>query len=136
MYVLLIEDEPMAREAMQRFLEQAGHSVCWAPCGLKGIQQMRFEKPDLVILDMLLTPEMSGWEVLRVKMSDPEIQGIPLIIQSGLDPEEIRRRGQVNVTSNIQIILSKPISPVDLLQAVEIIGTLRTLEKNPSDPFA
>lgn len=133
MYVLHIDDDPSARQAMQRLLENAGHRVCWAPCGLKGIQQMRIEKPDVVILDMLLTPEMSGWEVLRVKMSDPEIQGIPVVIQSGLDPEEVRRQGRIDVTSNIQIVLAKPTLPKDLLQALELIGSLRTLE-TISDP--
>jgi CheY-like chemotaxis protein len=130
MYVLIVDDELYARAAIERILLRAGHRVCMASTGMGALRQMRGEKPELVLLDMMLGPEMSGWEVADEKRRDGSIASIPTVVLSGLDPQGVRLRGisTVSVLSEVKLILQKPVSPSVLLQVIEHIGALKKLE--------
>lgn len=125
MYVLIVEDDEVHRNVMIRLLEVRGHRVCWAANGESAIQTMRTEKPDVVILDMMLGKGMSGWDVAREKLLDPDIRSIPVIIVSGLDSNEIRERATVvsNALAGTMLILTKPVE-------IEVLDrALSSLEK-------
>lgn len=130
MYVLIVDDEPFARAAVARILRSAGHRVCTAETGRGALQQMRIERPDAVLLDMMLGPEMTGWEVADTKKHDPAIASIPTVVLSGLDPEDVRLRGltPVSVLSEVKLILQKPVDADRLLQVLIHIDALRRLE--------
>jgi CheY-like chemotaxis protein len=130
--VLVIEDEENMRLALERLLVEAGHTVCLAMHGLAGIQQMLMERPDLVLLDMLLGPtSIDGWEVIRRMKRDPEIANIPMILVSGLSSKEIHARARVDdgLLSEIRVMLGKPVSSAQLRAAVSHIESLRKLEE-------
>lgn len=62
--VLVVEDDPNVAELLRLYLERAGHRVLAAADGLEGLRLHREERPDLVILDLML-PYLDGWEVCR-----------------------------------------------------------------------
>ena len=118
--ILIVDDEPHVRDALVRIITSMGHATCWAATGKGALRLMRSEKPDLVILDMMM-PEMDGWGVLREKDIDGSIRQIPTLILSGLTPEQVRQGGNVleNAVIGAQLILSKPIDYVVLLSAIK-----------------
>ncbi|MFD0936688.1 response regulator [Methylobacterium trifolii] len=79
--VLLVDDDPAARELLQRFLEREGFRVRTASDGRAGLTLARALKPRAILLDVEM-PRMDGWAVLHAVRSDPELAGIPVIMTS------------------------------------------------------
>lgn len=90
--ILIIEDDRFVRKAYEAKLTSAGFAVITAIDGGEAIELTKTEKPDLVLLDLML-PVVSGFEYLRVIKENPETKGIPIIIISNLGQEEDVQRG-------------------------------------------
>jgi DNA-binding response OmpR family regulator len=89
MYVLIIDDNPDDREMLQRALHLHGHSTCWANNVRAGIDQMRREPVDAVLLDLDLGPGLSGFDLLHRRMSDPTLSRIPIVVLTGFSRERV-----------------------------------------------
>jgi CheY-like chemotaxis protein len=81
--ILCIEDEAGMLDLLRLMLEAAGYTFLGADNGLEGLEVMRSEQPDLVLLDLML-PLVDGAEVLLRKKKDPNIQAIPVIAVTAL----------------------------------------------------
>jgi CheY-like chemotaxis protein len=93
--VLVIEDSKLLRAMIQRLLGKAGYSVVSAADGEQGLRIVRDQKPDLVLLDMLL-PKVGGEEVLRRLKLDKETAGVPVVVLTSLsqkNQEKLQREG-------------------------------------------
>ena len=77
--VLVIEDNPSARDLMQRALEREGYAVRAAGTGEEGLRLARACRPDVVTLDVVM-PRMDGWAVLSALKADPELADVPVIV--------------------------------------------------------
>lgn len=85
--VLVVDDDPNIRRMIVAALKRDGYSFLEAPNGRDALDLMRSERPDVVVLDLMM-PVLSGWDVLRERMSDAELRRIPVIIVSAnRDPE-------------------------------------------------
>ncbi len=82
--ILCVEDDPDMIEYIRLILERAGYDVVGADGGVEGLEAMRREKPDLILLDLMM-PEMDGAEVLLHKKQDPSIRDIPVIALTALN---------------------------------------------------
>jgi len=82
--ILCIEDDPDMIDYLKLALNQAGYEVLGALGGREGLEAMRREQPDLILLDLMM-PEVDGAEVLLAKKKDPTIQDIPVIALTALD---------------------------------------------------
>ena len=82
--ILCIEDDPDMIEYIRLILERAGYDVIGADGGIAGLEAMRREKPDLVLLDLMM-PDMDGAEVLLRKKQDAAIRDIPVIALTALN---------------------------------------------------
>ena len=76
--ILLIEDNEMNRDMLSRRLERKGFEVALAADGQQGIDAVREDRPDLIIMDMSL-PVLDGWEATRQLKADPATKDIPII---------------------------------------------------------
>ena len=76
---LIIDDETAVRNVVGTLLRQAGHDVIDAAYGLNGIGMAQSEKPDLILLDLIM-PVVDGFEVLRRLREHPVANQIPVII--------------------------------------------------------
>ena len=85
--ILTIEDDKFLRELIQRKLESVGFEAPGAVDGESGLEKIKSEKPDLVLLDLVL-PGVDGFEVLRISKLAPETKNIPIIIFSNLGQQE------------------------------------------------
>jgi CheY-like chemotaxis protein len=81
--ILLAEDSKPIRRANESALLKAGYEVICAVDGESALRLAREQKPDLILLDMIM-PKMSGPEVLQCLKSDAATAGIPVVVLSGL----------------------------------------------------
>jgi CheY-like chemotaxis protein len=85
--VLVVDDDPNIRRMIVAALRRDGYDFLEAPNGREGLDAMRAEHPDVVVLDLMM-PILSGWDVLRERADDPELRAIPVIlISANRDPE-------------------------------------------------
>jgi CheY-like chemotaxis protein len=82
--ILCIEDDPDMIEYIKIILGRAGYEVIGAEGGAQGLEIMRQEQPDLILLDLMM-PGMDGAEVLLRQKRDPTIRDIPVIALTALD---------------------------------------------------
>jgi len=112
--ILFIEDEFKLQKTMGKFLEEEGYKVIRALDGEVGLRLAKKEKPDLILLDLIL-PKMDGFEVLKNLKEDKETKDIPVIILTNLEsPEDIEKCLSLGATTylvksdqNLEDVLSK-----------------------------
>lgn len=90
--ILMIEDDIFLRKIYRDKLSRAGFDFIEATNGEEGINKVIFEKPDLVLLDLIL-PRKNGFDVLIEMKGDKSTKGIPVIILSNLGQESDIKRG-------------------------------------------
>jgi len=77
--VLLVEDDPIQAEATKETLEKAGYNVACTTDGISAIKQVKANKPDIILLDVIL-PGLDGYEVCRWLKLEEQTRGIPVIM--------------------------------------------------------
>lgn len=92
--ILFVEDEPNLQKSMGEFLNQAGHKIIKALDGELGLNLAKKEKPDLILLDLIL-PKKDGFEVLTELKKDPGTKDIPVIILTNLESSQDVERALV-----------------------------------------
>jgi len=89
--ILLIEDEKLMIELLEKKLTQEGYEVSVAKDGMEGIEKMRQVSPDIVLLDIIM-PRMGGFEVMETMAKDDKLKKIPIIVISNSgQPVELDR---------------------------------------------
>lgn len=79
--VLIIEDEEIILDLLQKKLSQEGYEVSVAKDGEQGLKTMREVKPDIVLLDIVM-PKIGGFEVMEEMQKDDTLKNIPVIVVS------------------------------------------------------
>jgi len=115
--VLVVDDEPDIVLFAQVNLELHGHEVRSAADGEAALQAVEEERPDAMILDVMM-PHLDGWGVLeRLKAHpDPEVRTIPVVMLTALDTDHDQARGGIEGAVRY---LTKPLAPDDLVRALE-----------------
>ena len=90
--ILIIEDDKFLRELIAQKLIKEGYDIAEAIDGEKGIKAVEEEKPDLVLLDLIL-PGIGGFDVLAKMKEDPKMAQFPVIILSNLGQKDDIERG-------------------------------------------
>ena len=122
--ILLVDDDPDILDALSMILEAKGYQVVTALDGVEGLANLKAEKPDLLILDLLM-PKMDGFAVCK-ELQDPrwsKFRNIPILILTSVREEASRRRYELEtgLELNVDDYVEKPVSP-DIL--VERVGKL------------
>jgi PAS domain S-box-containing protein len=86
--VLVVDDDPNARELLRRHLQRAGYTVRTAANGEEAMQLARTLHPDVITLDVLM-PQMDGWAVLSAMKEDSTLAEIPVIMVTVIDNQSI-----------------------------------------------
>jgi len=113
--ILLIEDEKILSEMYETRLKKEGFDVINTRDAEGGLELIKKEKPDLILLDLLL-PGMQGQEALRVLKEDPKTKDIPVIIFSNYDTPEVRKEAE---KYGVRYILKANITTRDLVELVK-----------------
>jgi DNA-binding response OmpR family regulator len=122
--ILVVDDDPDVLEAIGIALEANGYEVVTAHDGVEGLDKLKDERPDLMILDLLM-PKMDGFEVCK-ELKDPrraKYAHIPIIILSSVREEASRRRYELETGLQLDVddYVEKPIEHTILLERVKKI---------------
>jgi CheY-like chemotaxis protein len=85
--VLVIDDDPLQRDLMRRYLDKEGFTVCTASGGAQGLRLARQLLPAAITLDVMM-PDMDGWSVLSALKGDVTLRDIPVIMLTMVDDPE------------------------------------------------
>ena len=123
--VLVVDDEPTIAEVVARYLERAGYRTRVAGDGLEAIEAAATQRPDLVVLDLML-PGLDGLEVMR-RLRDREPERMPVILLTAKGEESDRVIG-LRLGADDYVV--KPFSPAELVARVDAV--LRRVDTSPS----
>lgn len=111
--ILIIEDDPVINKTLEYNLKRAGYSVITAGDGLTGLQSAREDKPDLILLDLML-PELDGFQLCKeVRSINPMI---PILMLTALEDESDMIKG-LNLGADDYI--TKPFSMAELIARIK-----------------
>jgi two-component system, OmpR family, phosphate regulon response regulator PhoB len=126
--VLNVEDDPDIRTFVSTVVEENGYIPILAKDGEEGMQKVKEEAPDLIILDILM-PKESGIKMYHELKTDPELKNIPVVMLSGVSKRTfLRSQAALSEFGNEdvpepQAYLEKPVEPEELAQNLkEILG--------------
>lgn len=128
--IILVEDEQDITNLVTHYLTKEGYTVKSSLDGIKGLQLVRHEKPDLVILDLML-PEMDGLEVCKRLRADPKTSTLPIIVLTAKGEESDKI---VGLELGADDYVTKPFSPKELVARVKALlrRSERQVEESPS----
>jgi len=114
--VLCIEDEPEMIDLIKLILERKGFQVLGALGGREGLDIIRRERPDVVLLDLMM-PDMDGWEVYRQMRADESLKDIPVIVVTA-KAQNIDKVLGLHI-AKVDAYIIKPFGPRELVESVE-----------------
>lgn len=125
--ILIVEDEQDILQLVKHYLEKEGFRSVTALNGLDALKKVKEEKPDLIILDLML-PEMDGLEVCKRVRSTPDTAMLPIIMLTAKAEESDTI---VGLELGADDYVTKPFSPKALVARVKAL--LRRIDRTPSN---
>jgi DNA-binding response OmpR family regulator len=123
--VLVVDDEPTITEIVARYLERAGYRTRVAADGVEAIEAAASQRPDLVVLDLML-PGLDGLEVMRrLRDQDPERIAVILLTAKGEEADRV-----IGLRLGADDYVVKPFSPAELVARVDAV--LRRIDTSPT----
>lgn len=125
--ILIIDDDPDMVLASRLCLEQAGHLVVEARNSAAGLEQLRAERPDLIVLDVMMDTATEGFQLalkLRGPQADPELadfRHIPIVMLTAIHTTTPLRFGPEADYLPVDDFIDKPIDPDLLVRKVEAL---------------
>lgn len=118
--ILMVDDDLDYLEAMKALLESNGYRVLTESNGQRGFDAMRQQKPDLLLLDVMM-PNADGFDIARALNADEELKKVPVIIVSGIRKEmKLPFRYEPDETwLPVKAVLEKPVKPDQLLKTIQ-----------------
>ncbi len=119
--VLIMDDDPDFTEAVTNVLDAKGYDVDSAPNGKIGLAKAKEQKPDIVLLDVMMTTKSEGFDVAREIHKDEKLKDVPVIIISGVRKEMNLAFGFEPEETWLPVkgVLEKPVKPEVLLKTIE-----------------
>lgn len=123
--ILVIDDDPDIIEAVRMTLESAGHDVMEAHSGKEGLAMVEKERPDLIILDVMMETHTEGFQVaLKLRSPDPAskfatFKNIPILMLTAIhSTTPLRFEPDIDYLP-VELFVDKPIDPDDLIRKVD-----------------
>ena len=112
--ILIIDDSPTDIRVFTTLLEKAGHQVAAVGTAEEGIERVRADLPDLVILDVIM-PGMNGFQATRTLTRDPVTSSVPIVMITTKSMETDQVWG---LRQGARAFITKPVSEKDLLACI------------------
>ena len=112
--ILIVDDEEDIAFSIARRLTAAGYEAICAEDGVEGLRRAQADKPDLILLDLML-PKMDGFKVCRLLKFDQRYKHIPIIIMSARGQQEDIALGR---ETGAEFYLTKPVESDTLLDKI------------------
>jgi DNA-binding response OmpR family regulator len=125
--ILVIDDSRVIRNMVRDMLPKGNFQVLEAKDGIEGLDTIRQERPNLIMLDFLL-PRMSGWEVFQQIQGQTDLQNIPLVLMSGRR-EEVTEK--ISEPFEYFEFIEKPFEQKQLIEAIKSAMAKARLPRRP-----
>jgi twitching motility two-component system response regulator PilG len=112
--ILVVEDSPTTRKVVVLTLKQKGYALIEAQDGLEALSKIDEERPDLILLDIIL-PKMDGYKILSLIKENKELKDTPVIMLTSKDGLMDKFKGKL---AGSTAYLTKPFEPKDLIKTV------------------
>ena len=112
--ILIIDDSPTDVRVFTTLLERAGHQVVAVSTAEEGIERVRADMPDLVIMDVIM-PGMNGFQATRTLTRDPKTQSVPIVMITTESMETDRVWG---LRQGAKAFITKPVNEKELLACI------------------
>jgi DNA-binding response OmpR family regulator len=120
--LLIIDDVPPNARVLEAMLSPRGYAVAMAFSGKQGLEKIRTERPDVVLLDILM-PDMSGYDVCRHLRSDPATTLLPVVmLTSSSDQDKVEA-----IESGADDFITRPLNPKELLSRVQSLLRIKAI---------
>lgn len=125
--IVIVDDDRDMREALQMALAQRGYQVAQAPSGLRLISHLQVDRPDVILLDVMMS-WIDGFELCRAIKRNQDFRNIPVIFISGRsDPDDVREGLACGAADYF-------VKPLDLSALLARIDQLATGAAPPASP--
>jgi two-component system alkaline phosphatase synthesis response regulator PhoP len=116
-HILVVDDDKQIARLIRSYLEQAGFQVTVANDGAAALHAIRREKPDLVVLDLML-PDRDGWDITRIVRSDPALAATPIIMVTARVEDTDR---VIGLELGADDYVTKPFNPREIVARVRAV---------------
>ena len=116
--ILVVDDDPDFVQISRTILEAGGYEVLEAANGKQALEVTRRDKPDLVLLDVMMSTTLEGVDVCREMRADPDMKDVPIIMVSSIATSEYAAEFPDDEHIPIDTWISKPVQPAVLLKIV------------------
>jgi DNA-binding response OmpR family regulator len=112
--VLIVDDEPHIVLSLEFLLQRAGYETVSAADGEAGLAMVRQQRPDLVLLDVMM-PKRNGYEVCQAIKADPDVRGVPVIMLTAKGQEvEVLKGLELGASAYV----TKPFGNAEILEVI------------------
>lgn len=116
--IIVVDDDPDFVEYTRIVLESQGYEVRTAATTDAALRMMRQDKPDVALLDVMMSYVLDGLNLTREMRDDPELKDVPIIMISAIVSREEAGVFPTDEYLAVDTFLTKPVDPADLLQQV------------------
>ena len=131
--ILVIDDDPDIVLSVRLCLEGVGHEVLEAPGGKEGLEMLKQERPDLIILDVMMETQTEGFQLaLKLHSADPTSElaaysDIPILMLTAIhSTTPLRFEPDIDYLP-VELFVDKPIDPQDLISKVDWVLSAETV---------
>jgi two-component system, OmpR family, alkaline phosphatase synthesis response regulator PhoP len=130
--ILIIDDDVDIVEAEKVLLENSGYEVISAFDGQEGYCKIRDQRPDLVVLDVIMASPTEGFELTRQLKMDRDLSSIPIVMVTSVRRDDQTGRPLVEeVLEHIEAYIEKPIRPEQFLETIKRVLARRRRGSQP-----
>jgi two-component system alkaline phosphatase synthesis response regulator PhoP len=118
--ILVVDDDPDLVESVTTILESRNHDIIQAYGGIEGLEKAKAEKPDAIILDVMM-PDKDGYEVCKELKGDPEYSDIPILLLTAVVSQipNSTYTSRMGMETEADDYIDKPVEPGELAKLVE-----------------
>jgi two-component system alkaline phosphatase synthesis response regulator PhoP len=120
--ILIVDDDPDLVEAVSMILESKNYDVAAAYGGVEGLEKAKTEKPDLIVLDVMM-PDKDGYAVCKEMKADPNLSKIPVLLLTAVVSKipTTHYTQQMGLETEADDYIDKPVEPAELVKRIEAL---------------
>ena len=116
--ILIVDDDPDFQNATRMVLEKEGHTILSASNGNDGYRVAKVEKPEMIVLDVIMDSVLDGVSMSQQMHDDPETHDIPILMVTSIANTDYAELFPTDEYIHIRGFMSKPIQPAGLIKQV------------------
>ena len=116
--ILIVDDDPDFVEYTRIVLDSQGYQVRTAAAAEVALRMMREDRPDVVLLDVMMSYVLDGLNIARQMHDDPDLRDVPVIMISAIVSRQEAGLFPTDEYLSVDAFMSKPVDPADLLRQV------------------